>query len=264
MKKIIILVISGTVLFYSCKKNTVEKEITSQDHLIMSVLWYQQSAEMKALYYQGFNLAKFKLNEKVVNSGTETKKAVVVDIDETMLDNSPTEAKCIETGESFTNENWIKWTSRAQAKALPGAVEFSKYAESMGVDVFYISNRSLDEHENTLKNLQSEGFAFADSNHLLLKETDSSKKSRREKVSENYEIIILIGDNLGDFSEIFDKRNQNNGFDLVEQYKNDFGDRFIVLPNPMYGAWEKPIYEFKRDLPEQEKYKLRKSKLISY
>jgi len=264
MKKGLIIIICGLMLLNSCKKANIEKEITSQDHLTMAVLWYQQSAEMRALYYQGFNLAKLRLNEKVINSKLNNKKAVVVDIDETMLDNSPFEGKCIETGDVFTNESWTNWTMLAKAKALPGAVEFSKYSESMGVEVFYISNRSVSEYENTLKNLQAGGFAFADSFHLLLKETDSSKKSRREKVSENYEIILLIGDNLGDFSEIFDDRSQNKGFDLVEQYKKDFGNSFIVLPNPMYGTWEKPIYNFTRDLPEEEKYKLRKSSLISY
>jgi 5'-nucleotidase (lipoprotein e(P4) family) len=264
MKKLLVtILILGTILG-SCQRTNEKKEVTEQDHLIMSVLWYQKSAEMRALYYQGFNLAKMRLNEKVKDLKLESKKAVIVDIDETMLDNSPSEGKCIETGESFNNDNWTQWSYKAVAKALPGAVEFSRYAESMGVEVFYISNRGISEFDATLANLQSEKFAYADSDHVLLKEEDSSKKSRREKVAKEYEILLLIGDNLGDFSEIFDDRSQNFGFDLVDQFEKDFGEKFIVLPNPMYGAWEKPILNYKRDLPEAEKYKLRKSTIISY
>jgi 5'-nucleotidase (lipoprotein e(P4) family) len=264
MKKLLVTILLLGTILSSCQKTNEKKEVTEQDHLIMSVLWYQKSAEMRALYYQGFNLAKMRLNEKVKDLNLELKKAVIVDIDETMLDNSPSEGKCIETGESFNNDNWTQWTSKAIAKALPGAVEFSRYAESMGVEIFYISNRGISEFDVTLANLQSEKFAYADSDHLLLKEEDSSKKSRREKVAKEYEVLLLIGDNLGDFIEIFDDRTQNYGFDLVDQFEKDFGDKFIVLPNPMYGSWEKPILNFKRDLPEAEKYRLRKSNLISY
>ncbi|MGE0090614.1 MAG: 5'-nucleotidase, lipoprotein e(P4) family [Bacteroidales bacterium] len=264
MRKLVAIIVLGIILFGSCKKEDTKKEIAEQDHLVMSVLWYQKSAEMRALYYQGFNLAKYRLNERVSKIDPNAKKAVIVDIDETMLNNSPSEGKCIETGESFNNDNWSKWTAKSIAKALPGAVEFTKYAESMGVDIFYISNRGESEFEATLKNLQSEKFAFADSGHLLLKEDESSKKSRREHVAKNYEIILLIGDNLGDFTEILDDRTKNYGFDLVDQFEKEFGDKFIVLPNPMYGAWEKPLYNFNRNLTEQEKNKLRKSNIISY
>ena len=143
-------------------------------------------------------------------------------------------------------------------------VEFSQFAKSLNVDVFYISNRSVDELDVTLKNLQKEGFAFADSAHIFLKSSTSNKKERREKVKENYEIILLIGDNMGDFSEIFEDRTSNYGFDVIEENKDKFGDKFIVLPNPMYGSWEKPILGNKRDLSDEEKYKLRKSELIGY
>ena len=150
------------------------------------------------------------------------------------------------------------------AKPLPGAVEFSKYAESKGVEVFYISNRSVDEFDVTLKNLQKENFAFADSSHLLLKTNTSSKTVRRDLVKENFEIILLIGDNMGDFSEIFEDRSNNYGFDIIEENKTKFGEKFIVLPNPMYGSWEKPLLNFKKDITNEEKYNLRKSNLINY
>ncbi len=200
----------------------------------------------------------------VLNNPSVMKKAVVVDIDETMLDNSPFETNCINTGNGYSSESWHNWTSMINAKALPGAVEFSKYAELKGVEVFYISNRNIDEFDVTLKNLQKENFAFADSSHLLLKTNTSSKTVRRNLVKENFEIILLIGDNLGDFSEIFEDRSNNYGFDVVEENITAFGEKFIVLPNPMYGSWEKAVLDFKKDLSDEEKYNLRKSHLTKY
>lgn len=246
----------------SCKQANLDKN-KSQDHLIMSALWYQKSGEMKAIYYQCFNWAKLRV-DMITAENTETRKAVVVDIDETMLDNSPYEANCIITGKSYTKETWTEWCSQINAKPLPGAVEFSKYAESKGIEVFYISNRSVDVFDLTLKNLQKENFAFADSSHLLLKSDTRSKKPRREIVLSKFEIVLLIGDNLLDFSEIFEDRSTNFGFNTVDENKEDFGTKFIILPNPMYGDWEKAVFENKKDLSNNEKYDLRKSNFITY
>jgi|AMQJ01.1.fsa_nt_gi 5'-nucleotidase (lipoprotein e(P4) family) len=262
MKKTLCLLIGITFILNSCKQTDFD-ESKSQDHLIMSVLWYQKSAEMKAIYYQSFNWAKLRI-DMVLEKKASQNLAVVVDIDETMLDNSPSEVRSINTGIGYSKETWSEWTSQINAKALPGAVEFSKYAESKGVTVFYISNRSVKDFGVTLQNLQNEKFAFADSSHLLLKSTTSSKEARRNIVNENYEIILLIGDNLLDFSEIFEDRSNNYGFDIVEENKELFGDIFIVLPNPMYGNWEREVFQNKNNLTNAEKYQLRKSGLIGY
>ncbi len=262
MKKIFAVVFILSLFSLSC--NTPKEPQNTQDHLIMSVLWYQKSAEMKALYYQSFNWAKYRIEEELAKQSSENKKAVIVDIDETMLDNSPFEANCVHTGSGYTTERWMDWTTKASAKALPGAVEFSHFAQSKNVEVFYISNRNVDEFDVTLKNLQKENFAFADSMHLLLKTNTSSKKFRRQIVANDYEIILLIGDNLGDFSEIFEDRSNNFGFNVVNKNKDFFGEKFIVLPNPMYGAWEKPILESEKPLSDKEKIKLRKKALTGY
>jgi 5'-nucleotidase (lipoprotein e(P4) family) len=230
----------------------------------MSVLWYQKSAEMKALYHQSFNWAKYRIEQEINNQKKEKKSAVIVDIDETMLDNSPFEANCVKTGKGYTKERWTEWTAKTMAEALPGAVEFTCFAKSKGVEVFYISNRSVDEFDVTLKNLQQANFAFADSAHLFLKSTTSSKKLRREVVAQNYEIILLLGDNLGDFSDIFEDRTDNYGFGTVEEQQDLFGKKFIILPNPMYGAWEESVFPSGQELSGKEKYTLRKKALQGY
>ncbi len=270
MKKNTILLLFLAIALFSCNPKTVEEEVILEDsklnvsemeHIVMSVVWYQQSAEMKACYYQTFNFGKRLLDENMEKATSDLPKAVVVDVDETMLDNSPFETERINTGTSYTSENWKAWTDLMEAKALPGAVEFAKYAEEKGVEVFYISNRKLNEVESSIKNLTAEGFPFVDEAHILFKDQTSDKTERRAKVSENYEIILLIGDNLGDFDEFFNERSVNKGFDIVHEHKNDFGRKFLILPNPMYGRWEKAVYNGDYSISDEEKSKLRKKVL---
>jgi len=242
MKSIKFLSVILAITLLSCQNsNNQENKVSSQEHLVLATIWFQHSPEMKALYYQGFNLAKLRLSE-FAKQKTQKPKAVIVDVDETMIDNSPFEAQEILESRGYTSETWKAWSDMAKAKATPGAVQFSHFCDSLGIEVIYISNRKVNEVESTLKNLDSLGFAFAKKENLLFKEDVSSKKVRRDKVSEKYEIVMLIGDNLNDISEVFDNRDDDWGSTMVEKYKNEFGNRFIVLPNPMYGEWEKNIY----------------------
>lgn len=238
----------------------------NHDYLLMSVAWYQNSGEMQALCYQAFNVAKLRLDEAVMNNPENKPLAIVVDIDETLLDNSPFEADVIKKGEN--RNGWISWSEKAQAKALPGAVDFTRYVEKQHAEVFYISNRDNNERASTLINLQKEGFPYADDKHLLTRSdtaysngNTSSKEGRRIKISSTHEIALLVGDNLNDFSTLFEDRKINNGKAAVEQNRELFGKSFIILPNPMYGAWEKPLFDYKSDLTGKQKADLLKIKL---
>lgn len=216
---------------------------SNYQHLVEAVNWYTRSAEMRACYYQAYNIAQMRLDNYLDKAVDKSKKrAIIIDIDETVLDNTPFEIKCIETGKGYTGDSWLKWTSQGKAKALPGALEFLKYAKSKKVDVFYVSNRKPNEKQATLRNLDSLGFPFADTTHLMLKTKESSKEARRLNIAVDYEIIMFIGDNVADFDGIFDKRGDDLGFSLVDQNRSKFGNTFIVLPNPMYGDWEMALY----------------------
>lgn len=259
------ILLSATLLSCSSTQKTTVAS-GNQDKLLMAVAWYQHSAEMTALYYQGFNIARQRLDEAVTANKQTKPLAVVVDIDETMLDNSPFETTIINNADF--KKGWYEWTSQANAKALPGSLEFAKYAQSKQVDIFYIANRDDNERDVTLRNLQNEGFPYATPDHLLTRSdlsyttgNTSSKIGRRTKVAENHEIILLIGDNLNDFSDAFEDRSDNNGKDAVVKNQSQFGQRFIILPNPMYGAWEKPLYDYKEGLNDEEKTRLLKAKL---
>lgn len=255
MRKLFVLFIA-IVTFTACS----EKE-SPVNYKMMAVLYIQNSPEAAALYHQGFNIAKQRVADYILENNSERKSAVIVDIDETMLDNSPESASEIITGIGYNSETWKAWTELADARALPGAVDFAKYAQGNGVEVFYISNRKTYALESTIKNLISEGFPFADETHVILRSAESSKKRRREAVQKDYDIICLIGDNLDDFSEVFEDRSINFGKNKVQEFKDKFGDRFIVMPNPMYGSWEKYIYDGDNTLPDKVKSKKRMEKL---
>ncbi len=235
----------------------------SNPHLIMAVLYHQQAAESRALYYQAYNLAQLMLDKDLENKKLKGKRAVVVDIDETILDNSPFEAAMITRNAKFP-EDWEKWTELAKAKALPGSVEFLKYAADKGVEIFYVTNRKLNERETTIKNLLDANFPMADTNHVITKLDKSSKTDRRNKIMENYRIVLLVGDNLTDFDGVFDKASPEDRTAKTDELRNEFGRKFIVLPNAMYGDWEKAIYEYSKTSSQNDKAEIRKSVLKDF
>jgi len=267
MKKQIYAFLVFTLILGSCSNsNTSSTQVQDKqnDYLTMSTLWYQRASECRALYYQAFNFAKHSLVANLADSKSDKPKAVVVDIDETVLDNSPFEAYSVRTGKSYSKELWHEWTGKAAARPTPGALEFLKFAEAKGIETFYISNRSVSETAVTLQNLKALGFPFADEAHILLKTNTSVKTIRRDKVSETHDILIFAGDNIGDFDELFEDRSKEFGFETVDTHKEDFGKRYIVLPNPMYGSWERVAFKGQKGLNPEQKNELRKEALIGY
>ncbi len=273
---IILMVISiaGTT---SCKQQTEKKETLntkvnlktakkSNDYMIMSVLFHQYAAEYKALCYQAFNMAKMKVDKDIANNNLKgRKKAIILDIDETILDNSPHQAKCILDTINYPAK-WNEWCEMAIAEPLPGAVEFLNYAVSKGIEIFYISNRKEKQIQATMKNLIDKGFPMVDLQHLLFKkdkDKNSSKESRRNVVEKNYYVIAYLGDNLADFSKLYDNTSRDRRNNVTDSINKDFGSKFIVLPNAMYGDWEMALYE-KNDSTADLKAKRHRELLKSF
>jgi 5'-nucleotidase (lipoprotein e(P4) family) len=230
---------------------------------MLAVLYQQTAAEYRALCYQAFNLARWKLEEAIRNREGSTRLSIVVDIDETVLDNSPYEAKCLIENVQYP-ENWDAWMNAATAKAVPGALDFLNFARENGVEVFYISNRSQKYFNQTLQNLQRLKFPYSREDHVLLKRNDPSKKSRRQTVAERTTVVLLLGDNLNDFSEIFEGSSVQERASVTDRFSDKFGNRFIVLPNPMYGAWLSALYKYNDTLNLTEKARLREEALNSF
>lgn len=199
-------------------------------------LWQQRAAEYKALCLQAYNIATQRV-EVMSHQQTLRPRAIVTDIDETILDNSPFTAKTALAGQVYSQPAWEAWTALAAADTVPGALPFFQYAASKGFTIYYITNRLEKERAATLKNLQRRGFPFADNEHLILSDGNSNKASRRAAIAQKFEIAMLVGDNLGDFAEVFYKKSPAERNTAAAQLQAEFGDRFIVLPNVMYGDW---------------------------
>lgn len=217
-----------------------------------AVLWQHASAEAYWLFQQTYEYATWRLEsvmrdidaEKQMTDGSGTDRrppAVVVDIDETVLDNSPYQVNAIRRGRTFDQNDWREWTDKAEAKACPGALEFLRFAKTAGCEVFYITNRDVREKASTLKNLNDLGFPFADEAHLLLMEGASDKTERRARVAATHRIVLLAGDQLRDFDERFKDRSIRYGRDAVDAMHDSLSQYFILLPNPMYGTWRDAV-----------------------
>ena len=233
-----------------------------------AILWTQTSGEMRALAYQAFNLARMVLDRDLrMRHRNRLRPAIIVDVDETIVDNSRYQATLLKNRQNHSSQRFTDWINRAEAAALPGAVEFLRYATSRGVRIFYITNRREIEKEGTAVNLKKLGFPEVNEQTLLVR-TDpqsSSKELRRQSVYKKHRIVLLMGDNLNDFAEIFDKsKTVADRLAAAEQNKDKFGVRFIVLPNAMYGDWESAIYDYNFRLTEEEKSAKRKANLRTY
>ena len=238
-----------------------EKVIPKREHTVQALLWQQNAAEYKALCYQAYNVAKMELDKLTKNQYLRP-IAIVTDIDETILDNSPYNARMVKTDTGYTKDTWYAWGNEAAAKSVPGALDFFNYAHKKGVTIYYISNRDEIQKTATIKNLKKVGFPAVDIDHVLLRNGNSSKKPRRDLISKTYQIVMLFGDNLSDFSALFDKQSTAKRNLLVNSLKDNFGTKFIVLPNPMYGDWEsKGIYEGNYKWSDKQKDSIRKAKL---
>ena len=233
------------------------------EQLVMATTWYQNSAEMRALSYQAFNMAKMIYDRDLAKEDSQEKRAVIVDIDETVLDNSPYEAGLIDNNYAYPT-GWDDWINAAEGEALPGSIEFLKYVVEKGGDVFYISNRKVHLLEGTMENLEKLGFPQVKEENILLRDETSDKGPRREIVDENHRIVLLMGDNLNDFDSAFGDKSIEDRFEVTDTNKDKFGSKFIVLPNPMYGEWEGALYDYDWGISNEEKSQKRKSPLNTW
>ena len=264
-------VLATVVLATGCAQKTEEKkeENKSGDNKItltydqlrsrentMGTLWYQNAAEVDALYQQGYNVATNKLKE-LLKQPTDKPYSIVLDIDETVLSNIPFQVKMIKDGTAFNPKLWDEWVQKAEAKPVAGAKEFLQFADKNKVQIYYISDRTDAQVDATIKNLEAQGLPVQGRDHLMFKkEGDKSKEGRRQEVIKHTNLVMLFGDNLVDFAE-FSTKSESDRDKMFEQLKAEFGDKFIIFPNPMYGSWESAVYKGeKKDAKEQSEARM--------
>ena len=258
MKKYLIVLLS----ILSCNQPDYKND---NDYKIQAQVWTQNSAEYRALCYQAFNAAKMNLDALFFFEKEYDKPlAIIADVDETVLDNSPYDGKLILNNTTYNRESWVEWGNLEIANAIPGSLEFLIYASEKNVEIFYISNRYSEQLEATVNNLKKLGFPDAKESNVLLRGDTRSKSERRKSVSDNYEVIMLIGDNLSDFNDEFEIKLYNERSNQTDKLKNEFGTKLIVLPNPNYGDWESNGLFGGKSFDNFQKDSIRKSKIKSY
>ena len=261
---VVIIVALGLIAFGSQILAKGPDQYTTQDlneQLVMATLWMQTSAEFRALCYQTFNLAKMNLDTFLSSYSGSKPVAVIVDADETVIDNSAYEAFLIGNDIGYSSKTWTPWMAAAKARAIPGALEFLNHANSKNVEIFYVTNRKMVGYEGTEKNLKALGFPYVDKKHLLLRTDTSDKQPRRDMVEKDYTVAFLMGDNLNDFLSVFANKPIADRFAETDKIKDLWGRKFIVLPNPTYGEWEGAIYKGNWGASAAEKDQMRKDHL---
>ncbi len=214
------------------------RELVTQN--VNATLYQNASAEVAWLFEQGYAFARLKLDANLATADS-LPPAVIVDVDETVLDNSPYELENIRAGRTYTPATWKQWTARAEAKALPGAVQFLTYAASRGCAVYYITNRDADEKQATIANLARLGFPMADSVHVRTMEGSSDKTARRDAVGGSHRVVLLVGDQLTDFDQVLKDRSVDQGLPTLYRMEQELSRLFVLLPNATYGYWRDGI-----------------------
>ena len=236
--------------------------VTSSHETLQSTLWIQTSLEYAMSTQQVYRMAESKLDALVKDAwhtaaveqttSYRTKPpAIVIDVDETVLDNSSYQARTILSGDTFHPDTWSAWVNEENATAVPGAAAFLQYAFSRQVDVFFVTNRDVADKEPTRRNLERELSLAIHPDRLMCKgekpDWTSDKSSRRRAVATTHRIVMLIGDDFNDFVTLTrgrpdDPKNRYvapaERLRLGQTFLSRLGEHWFLLPNPNYGSWE--------------------------
>ncbi|MFR3282207.1 5'-nucleotidase, lipoprotein e(P4) family [Veillonella parvula] len=257
-----------TVTNNAVANNVVANDVVAQEALkqkqqyqaeteTMGLLWMRTSAEYRALAYQGYNVAMNAVKMAVTDPSHQRKPlAIVLDADETVVDNTKLMGESIVNGNGrFDAPWWRQAVHQGKSQAMPGAVEFLNEVHKQGVEIFYVSNRyepvNLDV---TIQNFKELGFPSVDKDHVLLFEKDSDKQPRFDMIAKKYYVIVYMGDNAGDFPIGTKGKTLAERNSIIDAHKEDFGTIFVVFPNPAYGSWVSALAKGYKNLsPEEQK-----------
>ena len=243
-----------------------------------AVLWMQTSAEYTALASSAYNQAKSAVDAGIKNKKwtaaleqtenyTKLPPAIILDVDETVLNNLSFQAQLIKERKEFNQETWTQWIHKASAIPVPGASEFLAYAASRGVTIFYVTNREATQEADTRINLEKYKMPLRNDIDVILSKNEnewkaSDKSARRSYVSKNFRIIALIGDDLGDFvAGAYDTPEKR--VDVATANSKYWGSKWFLIPNPVYGSWDASIFNHNYKTPPAEVLDLKFKKLIS-
>ena len=253
---------------HTVTNNVVTNDVAAQEALkqkqqyqaeteTMGLLWMRTSAEYRALAYQGYNVVMNAVKMAVTDPSHQRKPlAIVLDADETVVDNTKLMGESIVNGNGrFDAPWWRQAVHQGKSQAMPGAVEFLNEVHKQGVEIFYVSNRYAPVNlDVTIQNFKELGFPSIDKDHVLLFEKDSDKQPRFDMIAKKYYVVVYMGDNAGDFPIGTKGKTLAERNGIIDAHKEDFGTTFVVFPNPAYGSWVSALAKGYQNLsPEEQK-----------
>ncbi|MCW2291158.1 5'-nucleotidase (lipoprotein e(P4) family) [Pseudomonas sp. BIGb0408] len=208
------------------------------DQFTMALRYQQQSAEVRALQMQAYNIATEKLDAAVAAAEDPSKLAIVSDVDETIIDNSALLARDLANCHTYDGwDTWLPWERDGNPVLIPGAKKFLEHADKLGVAIRYVSDRSQEQKDYTLKALKKLDLPQVSAESVLL--LGPPKVERRALVAKDYRIVMLLGDTLHDFDARFRKTPVAEQRATAEAESAKWGTEWIVFPNSGYGTWSK-------------------------
>ncbi|MEM6797812.1 MAG: HAD family acid phosphatase [Acidobacteriota bacterium] len=238
-----------------------------------ATLWVQTSPEFRATTLQTFQLASLRLEQALEDPQWTAAleqdaakmaglpPAIIVDVDETLIDNSRFQARLVAENLVYEPATWDGWVQQSAAPALEGAREFLAHADSLGVTIFYVTNRGSHHEPPTRRNLEREQMPIDSSRDVVLTKGEngwtSDKTTRRQHVAETHRVLLMLGDDLNDFVSGAKAPAPEPRRELAERYREMWGTKWLMLANPGYGSWMESLYGMDDSLPDPEKQNLK-------
>ena len=245
-QKLLATVVALIVMVPAFGKDSIDVDADIENNLIMAMAWRQTAAEYRALYHQGFNLARMRIELALAQKKDGSLPlAVISDVDETLLLSNNYWGYLINQGQDFFDDAiWDSWVAENRAVASPGALDFLKFCVANNVEIFYVTNRNQGEStvQLALNNLNAAGFPSVDRSHLRVLRETSNKELVQQRIREDYDVVVLLGDNLNDFSRRYYSTDLEQRLSLMEEDKARYGRDYIIFPNPTDGHWIRAIF----------------------
>lgn len=278
MTSTIVRLLTGTCLAASLALSAATP-LYAQDEpkpndMLLATLWTQRSVEFKATALAAFALARIRLDEALASKGwtaapaeqagsfQDLPPAVILDVDETLLDNSAYQVWMLKNDKTFSGTTWSQFVATQTSTAIPGALEFVKYADSRGVKIFYVTNRDAGDEAATRANMEKLGFPMGGNVDTFLMQRErpdwgGAKGTRRAHVVKDYRVVLNVGDNFGDFDDRY-RGSEAERLKAFEENRARWGREWIMIANPTYGSFDSAPFghDFKKPRGEQRKAKI--------
>ena len=230
--------------------------------LLWAVAYKQTAAEFYALCHQAYNLARMRIDLALTQHHPDDRPlAVITDMDNTILHALSYWGHLVNEGKDFFDDAiWDAWVSKNLISAVPGSLDFFNYCRSQNVAVFYVTNRDQGERtfEYALAHLKHLKFPIDGEDKLFVFRDTSDKTPARRQIEQTHKVVLMLGDNLNDYRRDYYVKGVDERRALMERDRNDWGTKFVLVPNPTDGHWVRAIFGESEPLPTEENRRILK------